>query len=89
MPARLQDVVKPNHIALDVRIRVLDAITDTGLSGEVHDDIEMVFLEEAVDENLVSEVALDELVGTPLGSVNLLLDDTETILLERRIVVVV
>lgn len=89
MPARLQDVVEPNHIALDVRIRVLDAIADTGLSGQVHDDIEMVFLEEAVDESLVGEVALDELVGVPCGGVGLVLDLAQAVLLERRIVVVV
>ena len=82
MPAGLQDVVEPDHVALDVRVRVLNAIADTGLSGKVHDDVEVVFLEEAVDESLVGEVAFDKLVGMPLGCVNLFLDDTETILLE-------
>ena len=89
MPAGLQDVVEPDHIALDVGIRILDAIADTGLSGKVHDDIEVVFLEEVIDEGLVGEVALDELVGMPFGCVGLLLDDTQTILLKRRVVVVV
>ena len=89
MPAGLQDVVEPDHVALDVRIRVLDAIADTGLSGKVHDDIEVVFLEEAVDEGLVGEVALDELVGMPFGCVGLLLDLAQAVLLERRIIVVV
>ena len=89
MPAGLQDVVEPDHVALDVRIRILDAITDTGLSGKVHNDIELVFIEEAIDESLVGEVSFDELVGVPFGDIGLLLDDTETILLERRIVVVV
>ena len=31
VPARLQDVVEPDHIALDVRIRVLDAVPDARL----------------------------------------------------------
>ena len=53
VPAGLQNVVEPDHVALDVSIRVLDAITDTGLSGKVHNDIEVVFLEEAVDEGPV------------------------------------
>ena len=89
VPASLQDVVEPDHVALDVRIRVLDAIADTRLSGQVHDDIEVVFLEEAVDEGLVGEVALDELVGMLRGGRGLLLDLAQTVLLERRIVVVV
>ena len=76
VPAGLQDVVEPDHVALDVRIRVLDAIADTRLSSKVHDDIEVVFLEEAVDEDLVGEVALDELVGVLRGGVGLFLDDT-------------
>ena len=89
VPASLQDVVEPDHVALDVRIRVLDAITDTGLRRQVHDDIEVVFLEEAVDEGLVGEIALDELVGMLRGARRLLLDLAQTVLLERRIVVVV
>ena len=89
VPARLQDVVEPDHIALDVRIRVLDAIPDPRLRREVHDDIEVVFLEEAVDEGLVGKVALDELVGVPRGLGGLLPDLAQAILLERRIIVVV
>ena len=89
MTTGLQDVVEPDHIALDIRIRVLDAIADTGLGSKVHNDIEVVFLEEAVDEGLVGEVAFDELVGMVRGGRGLLLDLAQTVLLERRIVVVV
>ena len=89
VPARLQDVVEPDHVALDVSIRVLDAIADTRLSGKVHDDIEVVFLEEVIDEGLVGEVAFDELVGMVRGGRGLLMDLAQTVLLERRIVVVV
>ena len=89
VPAGLQDVVEPDHVALDVGIRILDAIADTRLSCEVHDDVKMVFLEEAVDEGLVGEVAFDELVSMPFGCDGFLLDDTQPILLERRIIVVV
>lgn len=89
MPAGLQDVVEPDHVALDVSIRVLDAIADTGLSGKVYNDIEVVFLEEVIDEGLVGEVALDELVGMPFSCVGLLLDLAQAVLLERRIIVVV
>ena len=89
MPACLKDVVEPDHVALDIRIRVLDTIADTGLSGQVHDDVEVVFLEEAINEGFVSEVALDELVGMLRGGRRLLLDLAQTVLLERRIIVVV
>jgi len=89
VPARLQDVVEPDHIALDVRIRVLDAIPDPGLRREVHDDIEPVLREESVDERLVGKVAFDELVGVPRGCGGLLPDLAQAVLLERRIIVVV
>ena len=89
MPTGLQDVVEPDHVALDVRIRVLDAVADTRLSGQVHDDVKVVFLEETVDEGLVGKVALNELVGMLRGSRGLLLNDAQAVLLERRIVVVV
>ena len=49
----------------------------------------MVFLEEVIDEGLVGEVTLDELVSMPFGCVSLLLDLAQTVLLERRIIVVV
>ena len=89
MPTGFQDVVEPDHVALDVRIRVLDAIADTGLCCQVYDDIEVVFLEELVDEGLVGEVALDELAGVLRGGRGLLLDLAQAVLLERRIVVVI
>ena len=89
MPAGLQDVVEPNHVALDIGIRVLDTVADTRLGCQVHDDIEVVFLEEAVDEGLVGEIALDELVSMLRCFCGLFQDLAQAVLLERRIVVVV
>ena len=89
MSAGLQDVVEPDHVALDVCIRVLDAVPDPRLRRKVHDDVEMVFLEEAVDEGLVGEIALDELVGVPFRFCGLFLDFAQAVLLERRVIVVV
>ena len=89
VPAGLQDVVEADHVALDIGIRILDAIADTGLSSQVNDDVELVFLEEVIDEGLVGEVALDELVGVLRGGRGFLLDDAQTVLLQRRIVIVV
>ena len=89
VPARLQDVVEPDHIALDVRIRVLDAVPDPRLRREVHDDIEPVLRKESVDERLVGKVAFDEVVGVPFRGLGLLPDLAQAVLLERRIIVVV
>ncbi len=89
VPTSFQDVVEPDHVALDIGIRVFDAIADARLSGEVYDDVEVVLVEEVVYKGLIGEVALDELVGMPLGGIGLLLDNTQAILLERRIIVVV
>ncbi len=89
MPACLQNVVESYHVALDVRIRILDTIADTRLSRQVHDNIEVVFLEDAVDECLVCEVAFDELVDVLRGFCGFLLNLAKPILLERRIIVVV
>ena len=60
MTARLQDVVETDDVALDVDIRVLDAIAYTCLSGQVHYDIKVVLLEEAVNQFTVSNAALYE-----------------------------
>ena len=62
MPTGLQYVIEAEDIALDVGVRVLDAVAHTCLGGEVHYDVEVVLLEEAVDEGLVSKVTLDELI---------------------------
>ena len=58
--ACFQDVVESDEVALDVGIRVRDGIADAGLGGEVHDDGEVVLLEQAVDGGLVGEVRFDE-----------------------------
>ena len=63
VPARLEDIVESDNIALDVGVRVLDAVAYTGLSREVHHDVELLFGEEGVHEGLVGDGAADEAVG--------------------------
>ncbi len=58
--AGFEDIVEADEIALDIGVRVRDGIADAGLGGEVHDDVEVVLFEEAVDGCLVGEVCLDE-----------------------------
>ena len=48
--AGVQDVIEPDHIALDVGIGVLDAATHACLRCVVHDDVEVVAGEELVDK---------------------------------------
>ena len=70
MPAGFQDVVEANHVAMDVGIGILDAVTYTGLGGEVDDDVELMFGKEVVDQGLVGNIALHEKIivfGVLLG----------------------
>ena len=89
MPACFQDVVEPDHVALDIGIRVLDTVADTRLGRQVNDNIEVILRKESVDERLVGKVALDELIGVLRGGRGLFPDLAQAILLERRIIVVV
>ena len=85
--ACFQDVVESDEVALDVGIRVRDGIADACLGGEVHDDGEVVLLEQAVDCCLVGEVRLDK---CPLfaGCCRESLDFLETLVLDVYVVVV-
>lgn len=58
--AGFQDVVESDEVALDVGVGVRDGIADASLGGEVHDNGEVVLLEQAVDGGLVGEVCFDK-----------------------------
>ena len=60
MAAGFEDIIEANEISFDVGVRMIDAVANTSLSGEVDDDIELVFLEKFVDEFFVGKVAFDE-----------------------------
>ena len=85
--ACFQDVVESDEVALDVGIRVRDGIADASLGGEVHDDGEVVLLEQAVDGGLVGEVRFDE---CPLfaGRCRESFDFLEALVLDVHVVVV-
>ena len=84
--AGFEDVVEADQVALDVNVRVVDRVTDARLRGEVHDDIGSVCLENAVDQFLVGDAALDEYMpDRGLDRV----DHAETVFLELRVVVIV
>ena len=67
VPAGLQDVQESHQVALQVRIRVRDAIPDTGLRGEVHDLVELLLRKKSVDGVLVGQVHLPDLQAEGLA----------------------
>ena len=87
MPACFKDVVEPDDIALDIDIRILDAVAHTCLGGQVDNDIELVLLEEAVNQFTVSNTAL---YGDVVEARRLrLLQMLEPVLFEAGVIVIV
>ena len=62
MPARLQDVVEPDDVALNIHIGILNAIAHASLDSQVHHNIELVFLEQFINQFAVGNASLHELV---------------------------
>ncbi len=58
VPARLQDVVKANDVALDIDIRILDAVAHTRLSSKVYYNVKLIFFKQLVYQFTVSNAAL-------------------------------
>ena len=58
--AGLEHVEEAYQVALEVGARVLDGVADARLRGEIHDDIEAVLGEQALDEGGVAQVAAHE-----------------------------
>ena len=56
--ASFEDIVETNDVALNVDVRILDAVAHTGLGRKVDHDIELVLSEELVDKFLVSKTPL-------------------------------
>ena len=55
-----KNVVEPQHIALDISIRVGDRITHARLRGKVDDKVEMIVGKQFVHQSLVGNIAFDE-----------------------------
>jgi hypothetical protein len=64
--AGLEDIVEANHVGLDIGIGILDAIAHAGLSGQIHNDIEVILGEEGIDGGFISDIGLDEGPGISL-----------------------
>ena len=60
MPAGLQDVEKADQVALQVGVGIGDAVADARLGGQVDHHGRTVLGEQAGNQRLVRDVALDE-----------------------------
>lgn len=58
--ACLEDVKEADKVALEVGARVLDGVADARLRREVHNDVEAVLREQALDKSGVAQVAANE-----------------------------
>ena len=61
VPAGLEDVQEPDQVALQIRIRVRDAVPHSRLRGKVYDLVELLRREQPVDRLLVGQVHLPDL----------------------------
>lgn len=58
--AGLEHVEEADEVALQVGARVLDGVANARLGGEVHNDVEAVLCEQALDEGGIAQVAAHE-----------------------------
>ena len=58
--ACFKNIIKSDDIALDIGIRVVDAVTDSRLCSQIDDDLGTILLEGLFHELLVGEVSFDE-----------------------------
>ena len=60
MPAGFQNVVEPDQIALNVDIRMINAVAHTGLCGQVHNHSRGVSAEDILNQRFVRNGTTDE-----------------------------
>lgn len=60
MPAGLQNIVEPNHIGLDISIRVLNRIPNSSLRSQVHYNIKVILSKELINKSLVRQISPEE-----------------------------
>ena len=60
MTACLKNIVKTYEIALDIAIRVSDAVSHSGLGGKIYHHINLIFRENFLDESFVGNATMDE-----------------------------
>ena len=61
MSASFQYIIEANHVALNIGIRIGDAIAHASLSCQIHHHVKVVLLEQSINQCFVSQITLDEL----------------------------
>ena len=88
MPAGLQDIVKADHVALDVGIRILNGIPHAGLGGQVHHNVKLIIGKQLINQRFVGQVSLDETI-LAFGFFARAQNDREPVVLQGRVVVII
>src|SRR5579871_5703300 len=83
MPASLQNMPEPYHVALDIDRRILNRIAYACLRGKIHHDIRSPFRKQLIDTGSIRYIYLVKM------EIRLLHQFRQTRLLERNIVVAV
>ena len=60
VPAAFQNVIEADDVGFDIDIRVVDAVADAGLGGEIDDNCRTVLLEHFLQQGLIRKIAPDE-----------------------------
>lgn len=60
MAAGFQDIVETYEVALDIGIRVGDAITYTCLGCKINNDIGIVFVKDFINQCFISDISLNK-----------------------------
>ena len=60
VPARLQNVIEADEIALNVHIRMFNRITDTSLSRQIDHNGRFIFGEHLIHQHFIGNVPSDE-----------------------------
>ena len=58
--AGFKNVIEANHVALDIGVGILYRVTHAGLCCEIHDDVELIFGEQGINNGLICKISLDE-----------------------------
>ena len=84
-----QDIVETDEVALDICIRILDAVAHTCLCSKVHDHIKVIFPKQAINGGLVGNIAFYK--RPPVVGIRLiqLFEFLEAVFLQGHIIIVI
>ena len=88
MAAGLQQIVEADDIAFDIRIRVIDGISDARLRRKIYYNIKVILMKQLIYQSLISDRTFYEHV-LDRAVLCRLFQKTQTILLQCRIIVTI